>query len=163
MNDTLYDDVTLERHIAGHFGVHSDIDSVVARRLPVGRSAEATLYLTKRKFLILYIAAESPLLLSDIRKIVSRLGLQADIYLPPKGRPQYFEDIGLQKFQEIFPGRKMVSEQDIAFYKTLAPYNPALVVIKEVKNGVIYQYDSDARGGWRPHGKFSYRRIKTSV
>jgi hypothetical protein len=35
-------------------------------------------------------------------------------------------------------------------------------MISEVKNGEIYQYDADARGGWRPHAKFAYRRIKTS-
>ena len=34
--------------------------------------------------------------------------------------------------------------------------------IREVKDGTIYQYDSDARGQWRPHTKFSYRRIMTS-
>ncbi len=162
MNDQLYEDVTLERQIMAQFGVHGDIDSVVARRFPVGRSLEATLYLTKKKLLMLYIDGESPLLLSDVRKIVSRAGLQAEMYVPPKGQPQYFDEIGTQKFNEVFPGRKAVSEHDIAFYKTLAPYSPALVIIREVKNGAIFQFDSDARGGWRPHSKFSYRRIKTS-
>lgn len=162
MNDDLYEDLALERHITASFGVHGDIDSVVARRFPVGRSLEATLYLTKKKLLMLYIDGESPLLLSDVRKIVGRAGLQAEMYLPPKGRPHYFDEIGHQKFNEVFPGRKAIGEQDIAFYKTLAPYSPALVVIKEVKNGTIYQFDSDSRGGWRPRTKFSYRRIKTS-
>ena len=162
MNDQLYEDVALEREIRTQFGVHGDIDSVVARRFPVGRSLEATLYLTPKKHLMLYIHAEAPLILSDVRKIVSRAGLQAEIYYPPKGRPQYFEEIGMQKFNEVFPGRKAVSDHDIAFYKTLAPYSPALVMIREVKNGTIYQFDSDARGSWRPHSKFSYRRITTS-
>lgn len=163
MNDQLYEDVTLERQIAEQFGVHSDVDVVVARRFPVGRSLEATLYLTKKKLLLLYIHGEAPLLLSDVRKIVSRAGLQAELYLPPKGRPHYFEEVGQKKFGEIFPGRRAVSEHDLAFYKTLAPYSPALVMIKGVKDGVIRQFDSDARGGWRPHSKFSYRRITTSV
>ncbi len=162
MNDQIYDDVALERQITAQFGLHGDIDSVVARRFPVGRSLEATLYLTKKKLLMLYIYGESPLLLSDVRKIVARAGMQAEMYLPPKGRPHYFEEIGHEKFNEIFPGRKAVNDQDIAFYKTLAPYSPALVMIREVKNGNIFQFDSDARGGWRPHSKFSYRRIKTS-
>jgi hypothetical protein len=46
------------------------------------------------------------------------------------------------------------------FYKTLAPYNPALVLISEVKNGEIYQFDSDAYGNWRVGARFSYRRIR---
>lgn len=162
MNDDLYEDLALERHITASFGVHGDIDSVVARRFPVGRSLEATLYLTKKKLLMLYIDGESPLLLSDVRKIVSRAGFHAEMYLPPKGRPHYFDEIGHQKFNEVFPGRKAVGDQDIAFYKTLAPYSPALVVVREVKNGTVYQFDSDTRGGWRPCVKFSYRRIKTS-
>jgi hypothetical protein len=82
--------------------------------------------------------------------------------MPPKGQPLYFDEIGKRKFEEIFPGRKVTNDEDIAFYKTLAPYSPALIAIREVKNGVIYQYDSYSMGGWRPHTKFSYRRIMTS-
>lgn len=162
MNDEAYDDIAIERQLKESFGVVADIDAVIARRIPVGRSVDATLFLTTKKQLYLYVDGESRLLLSDIRKIVARVGLVAELYVPPKGRPQYFEEIGTAKFQEIFPGRRVTNEADIAFYKTLAPYSPALILIKEVKNGVIYQYDSDARGGWRPHAKFSYRRILTS-
>lgn len=162
MNDQLYDDVALERQIKDTFGVAAEIDSVIARHIPVGRSVDATLFLTGKKQLYLYIDGEAPLLLSDVKKIVSRVGLHAEMYLPPKGRPQYFNEIGTAKFEEIFPGRKVLNEEDVAFYKTLAPYSPALILIREVKNGVIYQYDADATGGWRPHTKFSYRRIMTS-
>jgi len=162
MNDQLYDDVAMERQIKSQFGVDAEVESVIARRIPVGRSVEATLFLTAKKQLYLYVDGETRLLLSDVKKIVSRVGLQAELYIPPKGRPQYFDEIGTAKFQEIFPGRKVVTEEDIAFYKTLAPYSPALILIREVKGGVIYQYDSDATGGWRPNTKFSYRRIMTS-
>ncbi len=162
MNDQMYDDVALERQIKAQFGVTANVDSVIARRFPVGRSVDATLFLTDKKQLYLYIDGETRLYLSDVKKIVSRVGLHAEMYMPPKGRPLYFDEIGMAKFNEIFPGRKAVGEEDIAFYKTLAPYSPALVLIREVKNGVIYQYDSDATGGWRPHTKFSYRRIMTS-
>lgn len=162
MNDQMYDDVALERQITAEFGVETEIEAMIARRIPVGRNADASLFLTSKKQLYLYIHGESRFLLSDIQKIVSRVGLNADLFIPPKGRPQYFDEIGTAKFIEIFPGRKVTNPQDIAFYRTLAPYSPALVLIRDVKNGIIYQYDSDARGGWRPHVKFSYRRIKTS-
>lgn len=162
MNDQLYDDVALERQIATQFGVNAEVESVIARRIPVGRSVEATLFLSNKKQLYLYVDGEARLYLSDVKKIVTRVGLHAEMYMPPKGRPHYFDEIGTAKFEEMFPGRKVVSDEDIAFYKTLAPYSPALVLIREVKNGIIYQYDSDATGGWRPHTKFSYRRIMTS-
>lgn len=162
MNDQLYDDVALERQITSQFAIDVEIESMIARRIPVAPSATAHLFLTNKKQLYLYVDGQSRLLLSDVQKIVSRVGLAAELYMPPKGRPQYFDEVGTQKFVEVFPGRKAVTAQDIAFYRTLAPYSPALVLIREVKNGIIYQYDSDARGGWRPHTKFSYRRIATS-
>lgn len=162
MNDQMYDDVALERRIKEQFGVSTEVESVIARHIPVGRSVEATLFLTNKKQLYLYVDGAARLYLSDVKKIVSRVGLHAEMYMPPKGQPHYFDEVGTRKFQEIFPGRKVVTEEDIAFYKTLAPYSPALIQIREVKNGIIYQYDSDASGGWRPHAKFSYRRIMTS-
>jgi len=162
MNDQMYDDVALERQIKTQFGVDTEVESVIARRIPAGRSAEATLFLTNKKQLYLFIQGEAPLLFSDIKKIVSRVGLTAEMYMPPKGRPNYFDEIGVAKFREVFPSRKVVTDEDIVFYKTLAPYSPALISIREVKNGIIYQYDSDATGGWRPSTRFSYRRIMTS-
>lgn len=162
MNDQMYDDVALERQLKARFGVDAEVESVIARRIPVGRSVEATLFLTNKKQLFLYIDGEAPLLLSDIKKIVSRVGLVAEMYMPPKGRPNYFDEVGVAKFREVFPSRKVVNAEDIVFYKTLAPYSPALISIREVKNGIIYQYDSDAMGSWRSSAKFSYRRIMTS-
>lgn len=90
------------------------------------------------------------------------MGLKAELYLPPRGRTDYFDQIGRKKFNEVFPGRNIVAKQDILFYRTLAPYNPALILIEEVKNGEIRGYDSDASTGWRTLVKFAYRRIKTS-
>lgn len=162
MNEQLYDDIALEKTIRAQFGVAADIDSVIARHMPVGRTAEATLFLTKKKQLFLYVDSQAKLLLSDIQKIVSRVGLKAELYMPPKGQPDYFDEIGTSKFREIFPGRSNINAQDIAFYRTLAPYSPALVLISEVRGGVIYQFDSDSTGGWRQKTKFAYRRIKTS-
>lgn len=162
MNDQVYHDFALEKNIKAKFGVIADIDSVIARNFPVNRTTEASLFLTKKKQLFLYIDAQSKLLLSDVQKIVSRVGLKAEVYFPPKNRPHYFDEIGTQKFREVFPGRTGINQQDIAFYRTMAPYNPALILISEVKNGAVYQYDSDSSGQWRLHTKFTYRRIKTS-
>ncbi len=162
MNDQVYDDIALEKRIRAEFGVAADVDSVIARKIPVSRTAEATLFLTEKKQLFLFVESQSKLLLSDIQKIVSRVGLKAELYMPPKGQPDYFDSVGTQKFREIFPGRSHITEQDIHFYRTLAPYNPALILINEVKNGVINQFDSDSTGEWRQHAKFAYRRIKTS-
>lgn len=162
MNEQMYDDIALERTIKAKFGLTIDVDSVVARHFPISRTGDATLFLTNKKQLFLYIEAQSKFLLSDVRKLAAKIGLKVESYVPPKDRPQYFDEVGQQKFREVFPGRSRISEQDIAFYRTLAPYNPALLLIAEVKDGVVYQYDSDSQGSWRPCTKFAYRRIRTS-
>ena len=162
MNDEIYDDMALERIAKDRFGVDVDISKMIVRQVEVSRTTHATVFLTKKKQLFVYVDGHSKLLLSDIKKIISRMGLKAEIYFPPKGQPDYFDAIGREKFRTVFPGRSHINEQDILFYRTLAPYAPALVLISEVKNGEIYKYDSDSRGDWRIATKFAYRRIKTS-
>jgi hypothetical protein len=158
----MYDDFALERLAKEQFGISVEIDQVIVRNVDVGRSARATVYLTSKKQLYCYIHGPTKLLLGDIRKIAVRMGLKVELYFPPKGRPNYFDDYGKARFKEVFPGRTAASDEDIVFYRTLAPYNPALLQINEIKDGTIYQADTDARGGWRQAAKFAYRRIKTS-
>ena len=158
----MFDDFTLEREIKERFGVTVDVDKAIARDIDVGQSAKATVLLSKKKQLYCYVYGPTKLLLSDVKKIMARIGLKVEMYVPPKGRPKYFDEIGREKFKEVFPGRKDVHDTDLIFYRTLAPYVPALALIEEVKDGVLYQADTDARGGWRPGTKFTYRRIKTS-
>lgn len=162
MNDQIYDDITLEKSIKAKFGLNLEIDSVVARHIPISRTGEATLFLNSRKQLFLFITAESKLILKDVRRIVSKMNLKAESYVTPKGRPSYFDDFGRDQFKKTFPGRTYISDDDIAYYRTLTPYNPALVLISEVIDGEVRQFDSDSHDSWRTSVKFSYRRLKTS-
>lgn len=162
MREEIYDDMAIERTAKSRFGVDIEIGQIIARDISVSRTAAATVFLTKKKQLMVYIHADSRLLLSDMKKMVARMGFKAELYFPPKGQPDYFDVVGREKFREVFPGRDHISNDDLIFYRTLAPYNPALVLISEVKNGEIYKYDSDAHGSWRLAAKFAYRRIKTS-
>lgn len=162
MREEIYDDMAIEQTAKSRFGVDIEIGQIIARDISVSRTASATVFLTKKKQLMAYIHADSRLLLGDMKKLVARMGLKAELYFPPKGQPDYFDAVGREKFGQVFPGREHISSDDLIFYRTLAPYNPALVLISEVKNGEIYKYDSDARGDWRLAAKFTYRRIKTS-
>lgn len=163
MNDSdMFDDFALEKEAKEQFGVSLEVDKVIARRIDVGRTTQATVFLSKKKQLYCYIEGQSRLLLSDVKKICTRMGIHAELYFPPKGHPHYFDEIGREKFREVFPGRRDIHDTDLVFYRTLAPYCPALILVSEVKQGVISCADSDARGGWRPAVKFAYRRIKTS-
>ncbi len=162
MTTDSFSDTVLERSTREQFGVGFDVDKVIARDVDVSRSVQATIYLTKKKQLFCYIHGSAKLTLGDIRKIVSRMGLKAELYVPPKGQPSYFDDIAVKQFRSVFPGRTPVADDDLAYYRTLAPYNPALILIHEVKDGHIYQFDPDARTHWRVATKFAYRRILTS-
>ena len=145
--------------IKDRFGMDIEAASVVLDHADVSRTAQATVLLTNKKQLLVYIEGSSPLLLADIKKIIAHMGLKAELYLPPRGWPAYFDDIGSQKFRQVFPGMKITSKDDLVYYRTLAPYNPALVLISEVKNGEIYQFDADAHGSWQVGARLSYRRV----
>lgn len=162
MNGEIYDDLALERICKDKFGLSIDMGQVIARQIAVSPTAEATVFLSSKKQLLVYISGQSKLQLGDVKKIISRMGLKAELYFTPKAQPDYFDSIGREKFREVFPGRGHISDDDIIFYRTLASYNPALVLINEIKNAEIYKYDSDAKGNWRIAAKFAYRRIKTS-
>ena len=160
--DEMFNEVDLERRIYALFKLDINIKAVIAERIPVSRSAVATVFLTNRQLLFCFIDSPMRLTLGDIKKIISRMGLKKQQFIAPGADVDYFDDIAREKFNEIFPGRIAVSDEDLYFYKTLAPYCPALVQISEVAGGVIKQYDSTAVGNWRPSVKFSYRRLATS-
>lgn len=162
MSDKMYEELAMERRIKDRFGVDVTMRQTILLNAPVSLVATATVFLTDKKQLYVFIEAQSKLLLGDIKKITSRMGLKPEIFFPPKGRPHYFDEVGLTKFREVFPGRSHVGTDDLIFYRTLAPYNPALILVSEVKNGEILQFDTDASTHWRVAAKFAYRRIRTS-
>lgn len=135
-NQALLDDLALEKSAKERFGVVLDVDSVIARHIAVGQSAYATIFLSSKKQLYCYIDGPAKLLLSDVKKIASRIGIKPELFFPPKGHPGYFDEVGRAKFREVFPGRRDVHDEDIVFYRTLAPYSPALILgVKRTING----------------------------
>ena len=158
----MYDEIRTERLIKEKFGMDIDIMQPIVKNIPVSHTSHATLFLNSKKQLFLFVQGESKLLLSDIKKIVSRMHLKAETFIPPKNNPNYFDNIGRAKFEEVFPGRSSITASDILYYRTLASYNPALVSISEVIGNEVYQFDNDATNKWRPSVKFTYRRIRTS-
>ena len=77
MTDMAYNEITLERIIKAQFGVVANIQQLIVYRAPVGRSAVASLLLTDKKQLYLYVDGQAKLSFGDIKKIVSRMGLKA--------------------------------------------------------------------------------------
>ena len=162
MNNDALDDLAIERTVKDLFGVSLEVGKVLARRIDCGQAAKATFFLSSKKQLYCYIEGPSRLALGDIKKMAVRMGVRPELFFPPKGQPNYFDDIAYDRFIEVYPGRHDISSDDLRFYRTLAPYCPALFSVSEVKNGTIFCADHDARTGWRPAVKFAYRRIRTS-
>ncbi len=162
MNESIYDDLALEQIAKKQFGINLEIDKVIVRHAPVSHTSKATVFLTKKKQLYVYVFGQSKLTLGDVKKIISRMGMKAELYVPPKGRPNYFDDIGREHVRSVFPGKATITANDLVYYRTLAPYSPALVQIHEVFDDGIKQFDTDAHGQWRVAAKFPYRRIKSS-
>jgi hypothetical protein len=159
---TTYDGLALEELAREKFGLVVDIKQVLVANAPVSHTSTASVFMTKNKQVYVYITGQARLNVGDIRKIVTRMGLKPELFLPPRGEIDYFNEFAREKFKEIYPGRSNVNDADLAYYKTLAPYRPALIQIAEVKDGHIYQFDTDSHAGWRVARAFSYRRIKTS-
>jgi len=162
MNAEAYDDMALEQNAKTMFGFRCDVKQVILRHAPVSYTSYATVFLTEKKELMVFIDGESRMTLGDVKKFISRMGMIPELFLPPKNHTDYFNEIAKERFVQVFPGRHNPSEHDLYYYKTLAPYKPALVQISSVKNGEIYQFDTDSKGDWRPATKFTYRRIQTS-
>lgn len=162
MIDSVYKEEALERSIKDYFGVKLNVSQMVAHDLPLSRTAYAQLFLTPDKHFYCYVDARSNLSLGDIKVLVKKIGLIADKFLPPSANEHYFVDSATDKFKKVFPGKKPANETDLRYYLTLVPYHPALIQIKEVADGKLYQFDPDSTGSWRANKTFSYRRIKTS-
>lgn len=162
MNDSIFDDLALEQIIKDRFGLSLEIEHTIANAIPVSHTASATVFLTNKKQLYAYISAKSKLDVGGVKKILTRMGLRMEAFVPPKGQPTYFDDIARERFRMVFPGRTHITGDDLIYYRTLVPCNPALVQIQEIPNGEIRQFDTDAHGDWRVAVRFAYRRIKTS-
>lgn len=162
MNSDIYDDIEIERMAKEKFGLGVEVRQVIVRAVPVSHTSEATVFLSTKNQLYALVSGKARLTLGDVRKMIIRMGMKAEYFFPPKGEPDYFDRIGNEKFHEVFPGRPILSKDDTAFYRTLAPYNPALVQINEVKDGTIKKFDPDSKRDWRVAAEFSYRRIMTS-
>lgn len=159
MNDDIFGDIAIEKAVQEKFGLSIDIAEVVARSVPVGITAQATLFKTTASQIMLYVVSQAAQVLDDVQKIVTRMNLEAEQFIPPNSEVGYFDRVGSEKFKAMFPGKRIISEDDLRYYKNIAPYNPALVKISKVK-GEVRTYDSQSRT-WHKIVNYNYSKIKT--
>ena len=97
MNTTTYDVLALEEIAKEKFDFSVEIQSIILPMSDVGRTAAASVFLTSKNHLAVYVEVSSAATLADIKKIVRRMGLKVEEFLPPKGQPNYFDDIGRER------------------------------------------------------------------
>lgn len=161
MIDAITNDIAIEEIVRTQFGLQVEVKQVIAREIPVSHTAAATVFLTPKHQLFALIQAQSGFTLGDAQQIGRKMGLEVDSYLPPQHNANYFDDVARQNFRKVFPGRHDVADSELRFYRLLAPYNPALLKIKAINDGVIRQFDSHDSSQWRVAAKFAYKQIQT--
>lgn len=159
MNEEIFSDLAIEKVCKNRFGLNVDIAEVIVRGVPTGIANHATIFKTTQGHVMLYITSQGTQLLDDVLKMVHRMQCEADKYYPPFAEADYFERIGRAKFRAMFPGKAIRSDEDLRYYRNLAPYNPALVRLTKVK-GEIRAYDLQGKV-WRKAKEYSYSKIRT--
>lgn len=161
MNNEVTDDIAVEELIKSHFGLQVDVKQMIVRDIPVSHTAVASVFLTPKHQVFALLRAHSVLTLGDVRKIAKRMGLDVESYCAPGHDESYFNTVARDKFRQVFPGRHDVTEDELHYYRTLVPYNPALLKIAGINGGVIKQFDSHDSSEWRVAARFAYKQIAT--
>ena len=161
MNDEITDDIAVEALIQEQVGVQLEIKHMIARNIPVSHTATASVFLTPKHQVFALLRAHSPMTYGDVRKIAKRMNLEVQTLLPPGGDEAYFNKVAREKFRLVFPGRHDIGEDELHYYRTLVPYNPALLKVESINGGVIKQFDSHDSSEWRAAARFAYKQIAT--
>ena len=85
MKPEMYEDLAAEEIIRDQFAVNMTISKTLLSNIPVSHTMEATVLLNDKSQLYVLINGRSRLKFGDVRKIIARMGLKAEHYLPPQG------------------------------------------------------------------------------
>jgi hypothetical protein len=160
MNDEAYADAELERAIRAQFGVDIDIWEMLLRHVPAGPALWATVFRAGESDIYVYLDGTITMTLGDVKKVLRHMGLKPDKFLPPRGELEYFLSHATERYKNMFPGVRILPPSSAEYYKSLVPYSPALVLVQEVVDGRIKQYDRDSAGDWRPAINFVMKKVR---
>ncbi len=109
------------------FGTSIQPKQILESNIPTRKSSYTTIFETTSGEVYALCIANTPLVFADISRIIKDIDTGPVKYLPPRNDAEYFHAYGRKIFQDLFPGRALNPNDDISFYTSLAPYNPALV------------------------------------
>lgn len=161
MRDEITDDIAVEELVKTQFGLQIEVKQMIVREIPISHTAVASVFLTPKHQVFALIRAHAPMTFGDVRKLIKRMNLEAEEFLAPGHDASYFNRVAREKFRQVFPGRHDIADDELHYYRTLVPYNPALVKIDSIIGGVIKQFDSHDSSEWRVAAKFAYKQITT--
>lgn len=129
----------IEQYCYENFSVNIRIKNIVARKLLISKDTYLIIFFSEKGSLYGLLTSQNNLDLIDIQKMIKASGIEANYFLPPKGDVNYFTNFGKKKYQIHFPAKTEINDQDIEFYQTLAPYNPALFKINKISRNIKYR------------------------
>lgn len=144
----------IEAYCRKYFAQSIAISHVVAANIDCNHDRFATVFYDQHDQLYTLIFSNNSMTLGDVRKIVSAIGMKAEGYFVPEAHSQYFYNYAKDVFQAVYPNRTSMSTEDLSYYQTLAPYNPALVKVKAVESE-LRSYKT-MTGQWMKLADFSY-------
>lgn len=148
----------IEHACRDSFGVSLDVKRVIVDDLISSKGSRITVFESKEGSLYAFLSVSAPLILADVKKIMTRAGISVQHYFPPRGDEEYFLEFGRSAFLDAYPGRRSVEDDETEFYQTLAPYGPALAKVARIKDG-IFEFIPVVEQ-WRKKVDYSYNPIE---
>lgn len=145
-----------------NFNLKVKVDSFICDDIETGDDAYAMLFRSGSNIYALLVSrSEKPQTLADVRERLKSMGLTAEKFLPPYADESYFYHQALAKLEEVYPARQDFSIEDVHFYTRYAEYNPALVKIDAVSDGVIKRFNAADRS-WQEVLPYSFRKVEVA-
>lgn len=145
---------------SNYFNIEPDIKELILDSAPSSNNTNTTIFETSTDEVYALCLSEKALTLADVKSIMRSMGIKADSFLAPKGDEDYFLKYGQRIYKSVFPAKKLTNEQDIEFYKTLAPYSPALIKVAKI-NGIIRKYNTNWHQ-WQKALELNYIKSKVA-
>lgn len=158
---TVAKSIDIQQICQEEFGVSFDVKRIIADSLLTDKGSYTTVFETTSHEIYAYCHSDNDLTQRDIKRILNRAGIKPNAYLPPAGQPHYFTHFGIAGFKTAYPGRVLQPGNDLSFYESLAPYNPALVKVSEI-GGELREYNR-ALNIWQNARDFRYKQIAVSL
>lgn len=160
MSPDFFTDIAIAETIREQFAKKIEVSRMVVRDIQLSVTAHASLFRAKGGSMYVLIRASNPMTLGDVMKMLHGAGIEADEYVPPGGIVTYFGDKAVERFKEVFPGRRVMNDsEDLRYYRKLIPYSPALVRVARI-HGELREYEPMSRQ-WKVVKLLHYSKIQT--